>query len=112
MYFERWASQEKEFWMVVPPTEAQLIQDTTVQFVVNVVNTLPEIPMPLCGPDEELKLRVVVTGPPSTGCTSLVTRLTRAVFTSTEDLHQQRQQTTRIDIGCQVCVKMKCQCVL
>ena len=69
------------------------------------VNTLAEIQMPLCGPkDRELMLRVVVTGPPLTGCTSLVRRLTRGLFTSTEDVPQQRQQTARIDIGCQVCM--------
>ena len=70
----------------------------------NVVKTIPEILMPLCGPDQELLLRVVVTGPPSTGCSSLVTRLTRGVFTSSEDDRHQRQHTARIDIGCQVCV--------
>ena len=59
--------------------------------------------MPLCGGGQDLMVRVVVTGPPLTGCTSLVTRLTRDVFPE-DHLHQQRQQTARIDIGCQVCI--------
>ena len=64
--------------------------------------------MPICGSGEELKLRVVVTGPPSTGCTSLVARVTRGVFPLEEDICQQRQQTARIDIGCQVSNYLLC----
>ena len=40
--------------------------------------------MPLCG-GQELILRVVVTGPPSTGCTSLVRRLTRWLVAQLDD---------------------------
>ena len=64
--------------------------------------------MPICVSGEELKLRVVVTGPPSTGCTSLVARVTRGAFPLEEDICQQRQQTARIDIGCQVSFYLLC----